>query len=75
MQRFIDWLWIKFPQYDMVDIEGELVPVEKERTPATEADAFRQWATIQWSRTKEAVLDYERDQAMVAASTSVQDIV
>lgn len=67
MQRFRDWLWLKFPQ---LDEEGNPLA----RTPANEAQAFRDWADVQWQVTKRNVLDHERQVAAQAAQDGVEDI-
>ena len=67
MQRFVDWVWKYFPQYDVDEIT--VLP----RTPATEAAAFRQWAARQYEKTKERVLREEREEASRSAVAAIPD--
>lgn len=67
MDRFIDWLWYAYPQ---LDENGDVLP----RTLANEAQAFRDWANIQWLGTKANVIRWERSEAAQAASDAVQDL-
>jgi hypothetical protein len=71
MVRFIDWMWYAYPQIDNTDPEN---PVPKPRTPANEADAFRDWATAQWQGTKANVLRWERLEAAQEAAGDVPPI-
>jgi hypothetical protein len=70
-QRFVDWIWVAYPQIDYSDPEN---PVPKPRTPANEADAFRDWATAQWQGTKANVLRWERLEAAQEAAGDVPPI-
>ncbi len=67
MQRFRDWLWVKFPQ---LDAEGNPLA----RTAAREAQAFRDWADVQWAVTKANVLAHEKHVAEQAARDAVPEI-
>ena len=72
MERFIDWLWIHYPQ---VDIDGEGVETPKPRNTANESQAFRDWADVQYEGTKANVLRHEKDVAAKAGRDGVADII
>ncbi len=67
MMRFRDWLWVKFPQ---LDEEGNPLA----RTAGREAQAFRDWAEVQWQVTKANVLAHEKQVAEQAAREAVPEI-
>ena len=71
MDRFIDWIWYAYPQIDNSDPDN---PVPKPRTPANEAQAFRDWADSQWLGTKANVIRWEKLEAAQAASDGVPDL-
>ena len=71
MDRFLDWAWANFPQYDVTDPDN---PVLKTRTNATTADAVREWMGTQWEATKRSVVSYERRQAADTAQSGVAEL-
>ena len=64
-QRFLDWIWVAYPQIDYTDPDN---PVPKPRTQANEVQAFRDFADGFYAGTKANVLRYE-DGVLKAAAT------
>ena len=64
-QRFLDWIWVAYPQIDNSDPNN---PVPKPRTQANEVQAFRDFADGFYSGTKANVLRVE-DKALKDAAT------
>ena len=56
MGRFLDWLNVWFPA---LDGSGNPLP----RTPARDAQSFREWADQEWQDTKDTVLRWEDELA------------
>ncbi len=71
MTRFVDWLWYAYPQ---VDVDQDGVETPKPRTPANEAQAFRDWAARQWNITSVTVRRWEGDNLAQTAREGVGDI-
>jgi len=67
MARFVDYLWVQFPQLD-----GNNDPLP--RNAANEAQAFRDWADKQWRETKRDVLRKEKEAAAALARDAVGDL-
>ena len=63
-QRFVDWIWIAFPQ---LDINNQPLP----RTQANEVQAFRDYADDFYGDTKTDVLDSEKQ---IAAQEAVDNV-
>ena len=62
MDRFLDWLNVLFPQ---LDVNGNPLP----RTPARDAQSFRDWVTVQeWPDTRDTVLRWEDEIAHQAVA-------
>ena len=74
LQRLLDYLWEEFPQTETQVIDEEPVIIPKDRTPATEADAFRDWATLLWSQLKQNIKEHEATIAVQAAESLISDI-
>ena len=59
-QRFIDWIWVAYPQ---LDVNGDPLP----RTQANEVKAYRDFADGFYAGTKANVLRYEDQELKEAA--------
>jgi hypothetical protein len=64
-QRFVDYIWIAYPQIDYTDPEN---PVPKPRTQQNEAQAYRDFADAMFAGVKANVLRQE-DKILKEAAT------
>ena len=73
MDRFLDWVWYAYPQFDL-DVEDGETPIPLPRNNANTAKAVRDWADAQWRGTKANVLRHERNEVAEAARDAILDI-
>ena len=73
MDRFIEWAWNIFPQFDAVEDPEtfQMVPTPAARTPANEARAVRAWAQKEWEYVKSNVITWEFATAEQAAKKAI----
>ena len=67
-QRYLDWLWYAYPQ---LEADGE---TPKPRTPANEAQAWRDWFNKTITGTWNNVKRWEQREAAQAASDAIADM-
>lgn len=68
--RFIDWLWAAYPQYEVEpDEDGNPIPLPD--TPGNRAKAFREWADTVYADLKAKVVNHEKHHAAQDAANAV----
>ena len=71
--RFIDWLWVAYPQYEeLPDENGNPIPLPD--TVGNRAKSYRAWADTVIEDLKRKVVNHERHTLAEAARATVTEI-